>query len=81
MFAHHQGLAVVGVQHAAVLDIAAFANFNGLGIAANHAAKPHAGVGVQGDSTHHLRAVGYPGRGGHLGLFAIEFVNRHEMLL
>ena len=72
---------MVGMQHTAVLDIAALTDLNGFGVAAHRHAKPDAGIGGNFDRAHHLCVVGYPGAVGHIGALIIQLVKCHESLL
>ena len=78
VLAHGQGLANIGVQHAAILDVGAAPDADGFGVAAQDGAKPDARVFSQFHITHHLGTVGHPGGFRHAGCDLIEFVNCHR---
>ena len=65
------------MQHAAVLDVAALAHRDALGIAPDNDAKPNTGVRAQMHIAHDLGAVGDIGRVGHCGGNLIKFVDGH----
>ena len=73
-------IAHIGVQHAAVLDVAALAHRNVGGIAPDDCAKPHTAVSGQLDAAHHLRAIGDPGAGVDVGAVGVELVDGHGSL-
>ena len=65
--AQRQREAGVGVQHAAVLHVAARADRDPVVVAAQHRAVPDAGVFAERHAADHRRAVGDPGAGGDCG--------------
>jgi hypothetical protein len=69
-------LARIGVQNAAVLDVALGSDHHGLAVAAHHHAKPQAGFGANRDVAHHHRARRH--KGGGMNLFGMsQGVNDH----
>ena len=52
---------LVGMQHAAILDVGAAPDADDIGVASYHGTKPHAGQRRHFHIAHHLRAVGHPG--------------------
>ena len=77
VLAHHHRQAVVGMDDGQILHIAAFANMDGFGVTTQNCAKPHTGVGLQSDGTHHLGRVRHPSAGVNLGGVVVELVNSH----
>ncbi len=59
VFADHHGKAAVGVQDAAILNIAALTDVNLFGVAANHHVKPDANIGLKHHIADQGRIVGY----------------------
>ena len=77
MLADHHRQTVIRVNHGQVLDVAALAYGDGFGVAANDGVEPDAGVGMQTDRAHDLRAVFNPGAGVYVGGVIVELVNGH----
>jgi hypothetical protein len=77
ILADRQRLAHVGVQHAAVLDVAAAPDDDGLVVTPQHGSVPDAAVGLQADLPDDGGTVGHPGTAIDLGNDPIERVNRH----
>jgi hypothetical protein len=71
MLSDGQWLAMVCMEHAAILNVTAFANVNGFGVASNHSPKPNAGVVGQHHIAHDLGTVGHPSAFGHDGSLVI----------
>jgi hypothetical protein len=65
------------MQHAAILNIAAFTDVDVLGIAAYHDPEPNTAVLAQLHIAHDLGAVGYIGGVGNGGANLVKFVNGH----
>ena len=77
VIAYDQRLANIGVQHAAILDIGAPSDANGLGVSAYNNAKPDAGVFTKLYMAHDLGAVGNPGGAGYAGNQIVKLIDGH----
>jgi hypothetical protein len=78
--AQRQRRAHVGVQHAAVLDVAALADGDPLVVAAQHGAVPDVGAGAELDAADDGRRFGHPGVGRHARGFVADSVQGHAVL-
>ena len=72
-----QRVAGVGMQHRALLHVAALAEHHRLVVSAQHGAVPHAGLRAQLDTPDHASRVGDEGVGGDLRAYLAQSKNTH----
>jgi len=77
ILAHRERLADIRMQHAHILNIATASDADGLGVTADHYAKPDTAIVSEFHVAHHLGAVGNPGRSRNAGCHTLKFINCH----
>lgn len=79
VFAYHERVAGIGVQHAAFLDIAVFADRDAFIVAANRHAKPDAGIGLDVGLADDIGGFRHVSRRIDEGNMFAELVDSHKL--
>jgi hypothetical protein len=77
VFTDGQGLTYIGMENAAVLDVAATPDAYGLCVTPDDGRKPDAGILPERDTPDHLGTVSHPGAFMQLRLNAVKLIEGH----